>query len=53
MITTDVIVPNASEMRELTPDELGEAAGGMFPPGPTAVSPDILVVTGLKTDPTR
>jgi hypothetical protein len=38
MTMTDVVVTNPSEMRELTIAELGQAGGGLYPPGPTVVS---------------
>jgi hypothetical protein len=44
---TDVVVINASEMRELTIDELGEAASGMFPRGPTVVDAGVFHVAGI------
>jgi hypothetical protein len=38
MTMTDVHVTNPSQMRELTIDQLGQAGGGLYPPGPTVVS---------------
>jgi hypothetical protein len=36
--TNDVALNSFSETRELTIDELGQAGGGLYPPGPTVVS---------------
>jgi hypothetical protein len=47
MTMTDVGVTNPSEMRELTIDELDEAGGGLFPPGPTLVGPGVFHVFGI------
>ena len=37
---TSAVVSNFDEIRELTIDELDQAGGGMFPPGPTVVDQD-------------
>jgi hypothetical protein len=47
MTMTDVVVTSSGEMRELTLDELGQAGGGMFPPGPTLASAGVCHVAGI------
>jgi hypothetical protein len=44
---THLVVTNPSEIRELTIDELDQAGGGIFPPGPTAVDAGIFHATGV------
>jgi hypothetical protein len=47
MTMTDVDVTDPSETRELTIDELDEAGGGLFPPGPTVVGDGVFHVAGV------
>jgi hypothetical protein len=47
IIMTDVVVTNPSEMRELTIDELDEAGGGLFPPGPSLAGAGLFQVAGI------
>jgi hypothetical protein len=44
---TSAVGSDIDEIRELTINELGEVAGGMFPPGPTVVDVGVFHVAGI------
>jgi len=44
---SEIVTSDAKAIRELTIDELEEAGGGKFPPGPTLVDIVIFPVAGV------
>jgi hypothetical protein len=44
---TSAVASNNDEVCELTIDELDQAGGGMFPPGPTVVDAGVFHTPGI------